>query len=162
MERFVLDSNVYIEMKNGPYGFDIVPVFWSWLDGEAETGILSSPRAVYEEITAGDDDLAAWFKARAASPLFVQPDANVQDAYRRIADRIVADYEPHQAREFLSVADPWVIAQAMAEGSIVVTHEKRTGPGAKQPKIPNVCDLFGLRSTKIYDLLRARGFRAGA
>jgi len=159
MDRCVLDSNIYIEMKNGPYGFDIVPGFWAWIEREAEAGTLYSPRAVYEEISRGDDDLAAWFKARSSTHLFVQPDAEVQAAYRRIADRVVADYEPHQASDFLSGADPWVIAQAQGDGAIVVTHEHRGGQGVKRVLIPNLCDIFGLRYIKIYDLLRARNFR---
>jgi hypothetical protein len=161
MAGFVLDSNVYIEMKNGPYGFDTFPVFWTWIDQEAAAGTISSPRAVYEEIAKGDDELAAWFKERSTAPLFAQPRAETQAALRRVGDWVVANYEPHQAAEFLAGADPWVIAHAMAGGSVVVTHEKRTGPGAKQPKIPNVCDVFGVGAIKIYDLLRIRGFRAG-
>ena len=40
MQRFCLDSNVFIQAKNGPYGFDIVPAFWEFLDKKAEEGII--------------------------------------------------------------------------------------------------------------------------
>jgi hypothetical protein len=51
MERFVLDSNVFIEMKNGPYGFEIAPRFWEWIDREGEAGVLYSSSKVYREIS---------------------------------------------------------------------------------------------------------------
>ena len=75
---------------------------------------------------------------------------------------MVASYPSHQASAFLGGADPWVIAQALCDGSTVVTHESHAGPGSKKVKIPNVCEAFGVRYIKIYDLLRIRGARLGA
>jgi hypothetical protein len=161
MARYVLDSNIYIEMKNGPYGFDIAPRFWKWIDREAAEGILYSPEAVCRELSSYDDDLALWTRARAGTPLFIEPDEETQRRYREVADYVESRYPPHRVAEFLSGADPWVIAQAWRDGSYVVTHESRVDQGSKKPKIPNICEHFGVEYTKIYDLIRLRGFSLG-
>ena len=63
MAQYRLDSNVFMEAKDGPYSFDILPDFWVWLEQQASTGIICSSSTVYEELLAGNDDLAAWVRA---------------------------------------------------------------------------------------------------
>jgi len=31
MDRFCLDTNIFIEAMEGAYSFDIAPGFWNWL-----------------------------------------------------------------------------------------------------------------------------------
>lgn len=162
MARYCLDSNIYIEMKNGPYGFDIAPAFWAWLEREAEAGILYSPEAVCRELLSYKDDLAEWVRLRAASRLFAgPPDREAQELYREVIDYAQSHYPPHKAAEFLEGADPWVIAQARRDGSIVVTHEARVDASSTKPKIPNICERFRVEYIKLYELLRIRGARFG-
>ena len=40
--KHLLDANVFITAKNSYYAFDIVPVFWEWLEAEAGNGSLAS------------------------------------------------------------------------------------------------------------------------
>jgi hypothetical protein len=110
MARYCLDSNIYIEMKNGPYGFDIAPAFWGWIEREAGTGVLYSPGAVYRELVSYDDELSSWIRSRAGAPLFAEPDQDAQERYREVCDYAAAQYPPLKAAVFLSGADPWVIA----------------------------------------------------
>ena len=42
MSEFWLDSNLFIEAKNGPYAFDINPGFWLALERHSEAGRLVS------------------------------------------------------------------------------------------------------------------------
>ena len=45
-----------------------------------------------------------------------------------------------------SLADPWVIAHAIKNKSIVVTKEEKIAtPTSKRIKIPNVCDNMGIK-----------------
>ena len=156
-DRYCLDANVFIEAKNGPYGFDIVPGFWDWIDDMVEQGIVYSVRPVYDEITVSKDDLAQWVKDRRDSGLFVLPSAAVQANLTSIADYIVATCEPQHAETFVSGADAWVIAQALTDQSLVVTRESLAGPGAKRPKIPNVCVHHNAAYVNTYDMLRQQG-----
>jgi hypothetical protein len=55
----------------------------------------------------------------------------------------------------LSVADPFLIAYALAHGHTVVTHETYANPNQRNKvKIPNVCVQFGVPHMTIFDLLR--------
>lgn len=62
MKRHCLDANVLIQAKNGPYGFDIVPAFWNWLDQQVSNQTIFSSIMVYKELSEGNDDLAVWVK----------------------------------------------------------------------------------------------------
>ena len=118
MAEYWLDSNTFIEAKNGPYGFDIAPGFWVLLDQKADEGVILSTTLVYNELVADpEDELADWVKERRASGLFVDPDEAVQDVFREIAEYVNSYYEQNQAAEFLSGADPWVIAHAKPEST---------------------------------------------
>jgi hypothetical protein len=162
MARYCLDSNIYIEMKNGPYGFDIAPAFWAWLEREAEAGNIYSPEAVCRELLSYKDELADWVRTHEKSPLFAEaPDREAQELYREVVDFVQSNYPTHKAAEFLAGADPWVIAQARRDRSVVVTHEARVVASSTKPKIPNICERFGVEYVKLYDLLRLRGARFG-
>jgi hypothetical protein len=73
MLRYCLDSDVFIQAKNGPYGMDIVPAFWDWLDLQFNAGIIYSSTMVYEELVAGGDELAQWARRRINSGFFERP-----------------------------------------------------------------------------------------
>ncbi len=158
MADYWLDSNVFIEGRKGPYGFDIAPRFWGLIDELIDNGRLSCPARVCDELLDGQDDLAAWAQGRRARGLFVDPGAAVQGAFRIIVEYVTANYPDTKAtRTFLDSADPWVIAHALADGAAVVTMEVATGPTVGKVKIPNVCDYFNLRRLNTYQMLRELG-----
>ncbi|MDZ4158847.1 MAG: DUF4411 family protein, partial [Anaerolineaceae bacterium] len=73
--------------------------------------------------------------------------------------------DDHWIRDFLSGADPWVIAQAKAHNLIVVTMEghkateevdKSTKRIRGRIKIPNMCGHFGVKWITTFDLLRTQ------
>ncbi len=154
MPRYSLDANVFIEAKNGPYAFDIVPAFWDWLDQMAAAETAYACTMVYDELSKGEDDLADWVKSRKNSQLFVVPDAAVQARFLDIADFVSDKYPEHNAAAFLGGADPWIIAHAMVDCAIVVTLERLVPPGSQKVKIPNVCERFCVKYANTYEMLR--------
>ena len=158
MTDYCLDSNAFIEGKKGPYGFDIAPRFWELIDELTDSGQISCSAQVYDELLEGQDDLEGWARDRRSQGLFVEPDAEVQEAYRDVVAHVVQRYPDNQARRrFLDRADPWVIAHAIAEGGAVVTLEMRDPEISQQVKIPNVCDQLNVRSINTYQMLRELG-----
>jgi hypothetical protein len=157
MTRYCLDANIFIQSKNGPYGFDIVPRFWAWIDEMCSQSIVYSSIMVYNELVEGTDQLSVWVKDRRAR--FVEPSQEVQSMLSDIAGYVLSSYEPHQAEAFLGGADPWVIAQGKTDGSTVVTHEALASPSSKKVKIPNVCAHFGVLYVNLYDMMRTLGAR---
>jgi len=124
MERYCLDADVLIQAKNGPYAFDIAPAFWQFIDQAVDSGQVYSTQPVYVELMEGQDELSNWASERQNSGLFPVPEAEVQEKYRLVADYVNANYAQAKAADFLKGADPWIIAQAINDRSIVVTHEK--------------------------------------
>lgn len=158
MADYWLDSNIFIEGKKDPYGFDIAPRFWTLLDELIENVQISCPRQVYDELMDAQDDLKGWAQNRRASGLFLDPDQRVQEAVRDIAQYVVERYPDNQARRrFLDRADPWVIAHAIAHGGAVVTFESRAPANSQQVKIPNVCHRFDVRCITTYQMIRELG-----
>ena len=162
MVDYWLDSNVFIEGKKGPYGFDIAPRFWSLMDELIADNRIACPAMVYKELLDTQDDLATWIQNRRASGLFTQPDIHVQETYRGVVDYVMQGYPDNQARRrFLDRADPWVIAHAIAQEGTVVSLEGRVRNDSQQVKIPNVCDHFGVRfnvrCVNTYQMLRELG-----
>jgi hypothetical protein len=154
MPRYCLDADTFIQAKNGPYGMDIVPAFWSWLDQQFDAGVIYSSLFVYDELTDGSDDLAEWAKLRKDSGMFVPPSDMVQATFRQIADYVNADFPQPQAQAFLDGADPWVIAEAKVGNAIVVTHEILVPPNSSKVKIPNICQHFQVDCHNVYRMLR--------
>jgi predicted nucleic acid-binding protein len=143
MPDFWLDTDTLIRSKNEAYGFDIAPRFWEFLDEKAREGVIASSRLVYDEIHHGaEDELRNWVNARRET-LFIEPNPDVQSAFRDIADYVANEqrYAQHHVAQFLNKADPWIIAHANASGGAVVTFESRQ-PQSQRPKIPDVCDHF--------------------
>ena len=112
---------------------DKCPAYWDVLDNLAQRGVIFSPLEVKHEIDKKDDDLADWIRSR--SYLFRNVTDDVQKNMRIIMARYPRLVDSRKSR---SLADPWVIAHAMAENSVVVTRETPAGISAKTVKIPDV------------------------
>jgi hypothetical protein len=155
-----LDTNAFIQSRNGPYPFDMAQGFWRWLEQASSDGLIRSPISVYQEIENGSDDLARWARrVKKSSGLFVTPDGEVQRCFGRIAVFVQEHYSTPQAAEFLRGADPWVIAHALENDGTVVTHEVLVPPESLKTKIPNVCVKFSVKYMGVYAAFRKLGLK---
>ena len=158
MPDFCVDANTFIRpYREGFYSFQLAPTFWQLLDEKAATGVIASPRRVYQELADYDDNLANWAIERRASGLFVDPVQEVQEAFTPVADYVKENYRGRKSGEFLGGADPWVIAQAIADNAVIVSYETRVSLDAQTPKIPNVAQAFGIRTINLYQMLQTLG-----
>ena len=154
MARFCLDTNVFIQSKNGPYSFDIFPAFWNFLDRQFIEDEICSSLLVYDELAKGNDELADWVQGR--RKYFLEPDEVVQEQLSHIGD-YVNDHQQYSSSNraaFLGCADPWVIALAKSSQLTVVTHEKLVPNNSKKVKIPNICNAFKVPYIDLYQMLR--------
>lgn len=158
MSRFCLDTNVFIQAKNGPYPLDIIPAFWIWLDKQFEQGAVYSSIFVYHELLQHGDDLSKWVKSR--KQYFIEPDETVQRKYEEIINWVQENHSSKaEAEKFFAGADPWVIAHALICSDSLVTDEKRVGENSKKIKIPNICERFGhTKCINTYQLMRQLNF----
>ena len=158
MVDYWLDSSVFIAGRDGPYGFDLAPYFWTVLEEMSDRDQMACPEMVYDELLDVPDDLADWVKERKEAGMFIDSDTAVQRELQRVSTYVVGRYPDNQPRRrFLDRADPWIIAHAIAEGGSVVTHEQNDPEGSSKVKIPNVCEYFEVRCIDVYQMLREQG-----
>lgn len=150
---YLLDANVFISAQNLHYGMDFCPGFWNWLVREHENGTVFSVEKVGDEVQPGDDELADWAEARGAA-FFLRPDAAVFPALARISTWATSqNYEQAAVNTFLQVADYYLVAQALAGGHTVVTHEVPAA-STRKIKVPNACIGLGIKCVSPYQMLR--------
>ncbi|MGI8424077.1 MAG: DUF4411 family protein [Chloroflexota bacterium] len=156
MVDYWLYTGAFIETWKGPYAIDVAPGYWTLLYYLAGHDLAQSPVAVLHELRETRDQLLAWVEERHAS-FFLLPDEAVYQSFAEVGELVTADYEPPHSNRFLDVADPWLIAQALAHGGAVVTLESKAGKGDPRVKIPNVCEALSVECISVYDMLRREG-----
>lgn len=155
---YLLDSDVFIQAKNLHYGFDFCPAFWSWLDAENASGRVFSIEKVQEELSVGSDELATWAEDRGPE-FFLPPTPSLLGVFPRVATWATgAGFEPAAVNTFLSVADAWLVADALARGWVVVTHEK-PAETPRRVKLPNACVALGVKVMTPFAMLRVEHAR---
>lgn len=161
MPTYCLDSDVYVQAHRNYYAHDIVPGFWTALERWSKAGQIVSPSAVFDELSGQADWLADWLVERRKT-LFRPPDAKVFEVFRAVSDFVWRRYEVPEAEEFLSVADPFVVAYAATHNLTVVTMEVRKDEHKRRDsekiagkiKLPNVCEHFDVPYINTYQLIR--------
>lgn len=154
---YLLDANIFIQAKNLHYGLDFCPAFWDWLIAGNKAGRIFSIEKVGDEIAAGADELSAW--AADQEGLFLKPEADIVPALGTVSAWAAAqNYEPAAINTFLQVADYYLVAQALAQRHIIVTHEIASA-STKKIKIPNACIGLSVKFMTPYEMLRVERAR---
>ena len=155
---YVLDTNVFIDAANAYYAFDLAPGYWDFLVQLFDSHHAVSIKSVYDEIdSASDDDpLKVWAKLNRKH--FVDLDPHVVGCYQRVMRWArEQNYTASAISEFQSVADSWIVAYALANNWVVVTHEKSAPGSKKRIKIPDACAALGVECLNPFTMLRDRG-----
>lgn len=148
---YCLDANVLIQSWQKYYAPEICPDYWEILNELGKQGRIFIAEEVKNEIVVTDDkekkedDLSKWLK-RSSIPVH-KPTENVIKCWQNILQanplhKLLVDNVKGR-----SLADPWVISQALDKKATVVTKESPIiSLNAKKPvTIPNVCDNMGVR-----------------
>lgn len=163
-QKYILDSNVFIEAHRRYYSFDIAPAFWAFLVNSGNEDKIISIDRVYDEIVNGNDKLAEWIQEDFSFAIKeTNTEAEVIGKYGEIMEWANEQTQFTQAAmdEFARVenADPWVIAYASAKNCVVVTQEVFDRTIRKKIPIPNVCIDFDIKFIDTFTLLRELNFQ---
>jgi hypothetical protein len=155
---YLLDANVFIQAKNLHYGFDFCPAFWNWLIAQNEAEKVFSIEKVEDEILAVGDELSEWVES--LGPAFFLPlDEPTFSALGDVSAWAATEqeqgrrYEQAAIATFLQGADYYLVAQALAGGHTLVTHE-RASPSQRKIKIPDACIGLHVRFMSPFEMLR--------
>ncbi len=138
VRKYSLDTGFFIEGWRKYYSPDFCDGYWEIIDSLAQNGIVFITSEVFKELLKIDDEISQWIKVR---KYFVKEiDDRVQECLRIIYEKNPLHNNLVNDIKNRSIADPWVIAHAMAENATVVTKEAfYTGSSVHKIKIPNVC-----------------------
>lgn len=145
--KYVFDSNIYINLQRRQ-PIDVYPSVWSKISELMESGIVISSREVYDELSVGNDDIVEWAKARKES--FLPSDVEIQKRVRKILAEHRGLVEGGKKK---NSADPFVIALAQEKKCTVVSEEVRSN-SMEAPKIPNVCEAYGIPQIDLVAFMR--------
>lgn len=150
---FTLDTNILIGLVQR-YPRDIFPAMWKNIEASVLLGESCICEAILREVHRGGDELHKWAKNLQG---FV---CTVTDAELMTVAEIGADH-PGWVQGQLNEADPFIIAHAKTEQSIIVTEESRKGRGTedKNQKIPNIADEHNVKTLKFFDYVRNYGWQ---
>ncbi|MFC2099725.1 DUF4411 family protein [Candidatus Bipolaricaulota bacterium] len=154
---YLLDANVFISAKRDHYRMSVCPGFWDWLSAAHSHGHVYSIKKVSEELKKPGDSLSAWAKGMPGG-FFLGPGAGFGAASTAVSRWVQAQsYFPAAVSEFFSVADYWLVAQALETGYMLVTHEVPRPDAKRSVKIPDVCNGVGVDWMNPFDMLELLG-----
>jgi Domain of unknown function (DUF4411) len=154
---YLLDTNVFIGAKQRYYGFQLCPGFWEWLIDANSRGLVLSHQQVLSELTSFGDDLATW-AGRQRAGLFLPMDNETARAMQTVTSWVMrGQFRDFAKNEFLSGADPFVIACAMAHNHTVVTEEVFVQHTVRRVKIPEVCLGLNVPYRTTFQMLSQEG-----
>ena len=150
---YCIDTSAILDGCVRYYPPDVFPALWKNLEAMIEAEELIAPEEVLREIEKKEDDLHKWAKAHGS--MFYTLDEPVQRATTEILTEFprLVDSEKERNR-----ADPFVIALAKILDCPVVTGERASGT-RDRPKIPIVCDHFGVRYLNLLGLIREKNWK---
>ena len=155
--RYLVDSNVFIEAHRKYYAFDLCPGFWNCLVWHNTQGNVWSLDKVREEIIHEGDTLAGWANSTMpASGFSPSNDATVISWYAEIQTwaNSQSQFIPAAKAEFAAVADAWLVAYAKTHNLTLVTHEVYAADAKKRIPIPNVCRAFDVEWIDTFTMLK--------
>ena len=145
MNKYCLDTNVFIEPWNRYYSPKFTKGYWDILNKLSEKGVIFSPIEVKREIEKVNDELSQWIKNKA---FFQEPNESIQECLKKIMMKYSRLVDNIKSR---SIADPWVIAHAQSENATVVTAEQKA---PRRIKIPDVCAKENIPCIDIHQFVK--------
>lgn len=138
---YLLDSCCLINAHR----FDFPPEddahFWVWLAERAREGLVKVPGAVFDELSGSTDELARWMQQN-KDDLVLPKEQSLAEISTVLEAYSNGEMLQNKDVEKLgSIADPYIISQAIADGGTVITEEKPkpTAVAPRNKKIPDVC-----------------------
>lgn len=158
--KYSIDTNVIVSFLGNSntehYPMDVFKPQWDFLERAMQDGRVVAARTVETELEKWNKTVSA-MKGWLHDHRYLFHDI-ATDAHLDGAKRIVNTY-PAYATSVNYLGDLEVMAFAMARGLTVVSLEARAAQHSpKKPKIPNVCEEFGIKWVNLAGFLRAEGF----
>ncbi|WP_321827812.1 DUF4411 family protein [Maribacter dokdonensis] len=161
MNKYILDSNFFIQAHRSIYPLDVVQSFWLKIKSLSQAGIITSIDKVKKEIfdnSSHEDELKLWCDSNLSNEFFINTDTVLENYISIVnwTNSMSHHYTSNAIKEFLEtdLADPWLIAFAMSNNWTIVTYEKSQPERKNRIKIPEVCNHFNIRYINTIQMFR--------
>ncbi len=161
MNKYLIDTNIFIESAYRFYAFDICPGFWEFLGKCSESDSIKSISKVYDELTSDNSNLQDFKEKLQKAEFFLSIENISLESYEKISQTLqTMQYTQRAIQDFSSGADYFLVALAYQEAYTIVTHEAKSGNNARNTiKIPNVCEQLRINCIDIAEFLRNKQAR---
>ena len=167
-EKFLIDTNSFIEPYNKYYSFDLAANFWEQIKQHIELGNIAILDMVKDEINKGEDDLSEWLNGVTILEEIDHrvPDiiSNFSKVLQEVQDNPIYKETALENWSQETVADAWLIATAITNNYTIITFEKgqrihNSSNTHRNAKIPDVAEVFGVKVADLYYLMRTLGIK---
>lgn len=146
--KYVFDSGPFIDLNNYPP--DIFSTFWDNMNQMLKQGEITSSIEVFRELENYNDEFVAqWTKKN--KKYFLKPSLEEQELAKEILSKFPNLIKEDTILLGKPLADPFVIAQAKCNDSVLV-HQEKYKPNSH--KIPNVCEYFKVNEISLFEFFR--------
>lgn len=152
MALYSFDTSAFINGRRDLLRPTVFRTLWQRIEGEIADGSIRCPDVVREEISRREDEVHQWVKAQ--SGLFVPLEEDIQRATKHVL-RAAPKLVGKGGRR--NMADPFVVALAMARDGVVVTEESRSG-NIEKPRIPDACEALGIQWLPLMGYVEEQGW----
>lgn len=154
-DRFLIDSNVFINAKYFHYNFNYCKMFWDYLIKLNQSGIVYSINSVKKELLAKPDEISDWIINEVPSTFFQDENTSMVKYATLMNWAQKLDVNDKAKEDFASQtkADAFLIAHAMTHGFSIISHEKSQEGAKKRIMIPNAALAHGVKTLTIYEFL---------
>ncbi len=151
--KYSVDTSAIIETWVRGFPPDVFPALWKNLENLINEGSLIASEEVLVELEKKHDEAYRW--ACKNSKMFTPIDLEIQKAVREILREHKKLIDERKNR---SGADPFVIALAMIKKIPVIT-EENINNSLNRPKIPDICQVYGIKWLNMLQFCREQGWR---
>jgi hypothetical protein len=148
--RYWVDASAFIWANRELFPYNDARVYWNWFYSKVESGDIVTHKHCFDEVVAGvtgptPDPIAVWLKSRKGQWCSYGDTEESQVIMGEISAYCVKKYSFPVSKQFLNGADARLIARAKADVGVVVCQESER----KDPRIPHVCQKFGVQCIPI-------------
>lgn len=154
-DRFLIDSNVFINAKYFHYNFNYCKMFWDYLIQLNKKDVIFSINSVKKELLAKPDEISTWINNEVPVSFFQDENTSMRNYGVLMNWAQALDVSDKAKEDFASQtkADAFLIAHAMTHGFSIISHEKSQEGAKKRIMIPNAAKAHGVETLTIYDFL---------
>lgn len=168
MNKYLLDTNIFLQSYREYYCMDICPGFWDFL--KQGNNNVKSIQQVCEELKANEDnnDLMETIEHMKGQKFFISEYDITEASFKKVSE-VIENYKEKlnvkfpgdrakaklqtSIDKFIDSADYFLLSLAYQDNYIIVTKEKYTNSN-NEIKIPNIAERLDIKCSTLEEMLR--------